>query len=527
MNRWVIAVDDPRAADVYALLQQHLEYAVSTTQPENVHALDIERLLSPDITMFSVREGGALLGVGALKQLDEDHFEIKSMHTATSARRRGVGRALVDHLVDTAISRGARQVSLETGSQEAFAPARKLYATCGFVPCGAFGDYPAKATSTFMTLPLEGADSTGPRSSDLPPDDGTSSPLERSTGNKVARAVVTLGIMAAVFGGLFPRLTDYSEVLPIITDLTTGEVIVLVILAVWFLAAYWPVLMAVLPTLRLREAAVNQLSGTAFSNTVPAGGAIAVGVNYAIYLSWGFTSERVWAALLTAGVWDGFIKAGLPVAAFGLLALTSGDSVAGWTVPLTSAAVLALISGTLITVLRSASGAAAVGRVLARIINPPLRLLGREPIDFSARLEVFRSTLGELVSKAWKRLTIAMLANHLAMFSVFVASMRFVGVTDISLFALLAAFSLARLLSGVPLTPGGLGIVDAGYVGLLLLSAGGDSEAAIVAGVLLFRALTFFPPIPLGLGTWLFWRSNRSWRRPLGSRPDTPSQALR
>jgi len=365
--------------------------------------------------------------------------------------------------------------------------------------------------------PAEMSDPPG----DLTPTEAPVAPPERSLRSKVIRGVVTVGIVAAVFGGLFPRLADYSEVLPIVTALTVGEVTILLILAVWFLAAYWPVLMAVLPTLRMREAAVNQLSGTAISNTVPAGGAIAVGVNYAIYLSWGFRSERVWAGLLAAGVWDGFVKAGVPVVAFGLLAVSSDDTVVGWAVPLTSALVLAAMSVTVIAVMRSATGAAFVGRTLARVVNPPLKLLGRQPVDFEGSLEVFRATLSELVQRSWKRLTLAMAGNHLAMFAVFVASMRFAGVTDIRLTALLATFSLARLLSGVPLTPGGIGIVDAGYVGLLLLSSGGQGEPAIVAGVLLFRALTYFPPIPLGLGTWVFWRSNQSWRKPLGSRPAT------
>lgn len=353
------------------------------------------------------------------------------------------------------------------------------------------------------------------------PNGDPTAPVPRSLRNTLLRSAVTLGIVAAVFGGLFPRFSDYSEVLPIIGALSTAEVIVLGVLALWFLAAYWPVLMTVLPTLRVREAAVNQLSGTAISNTVPAGGAVAVGVNYAMYLSWGFSGERVWAALLAAGVWDGFVKAGLPVAAFGLLAVTSDDAAVGWAVPITSAVVLAAISAIVITVMRSSSGAALVGRGLSRVVNPLLRLFRRQPVDFQERLQIFRTTLSSLVNRSWRRLTVAMLGNHLAMFAVFVASMRFVGVTDIRLLALLATFSLARLLSGVPLTPGGIGIVDAGYVGLLLLSSGGEAESAIVAGVLLFRALTFFPPIPLGLGTWLFWRSNRSWRRPLNSRPDT------
>jgi putative acetyltransferase len=124
------------------------------TPPEDVHALDLDGLLDSSITFFSLRSGGELLGVGAIKQLDGDHAEVKSMHTTAAARRRGVGRAMLDHLLAVAAERGVRRVSLETGAGEPFAPARSLYAGAGFVPCGPFGEYRASPNSTFMTLRL-------------------------------------------------------------------------------------------------------------------------------------------------------------------------------------------------------------------------------------------------------------------------------------------------------------------------------------------------------------------------------------
>jgi putative acetyltransferase len=155
MDGFVIEVDDPRREDVRALLEQHLRFAKSVTRPEDVYALDLDGLLDPAITFFSLRFDGELLGVGAIKLLDPDHAELKSMHTAASARRRGVGRAMVDHLLAVAAERGVRRVSLETGAGEAFAPARSLYAAAGFVPCGPFGDYPGGLNSAFMTRVLD------------------------------------------------------------------------------------------------------------------------------------------------------------------------------------------------------------------------------------------------------------------------------------------------------------------------------------------------------------------------------------
>jgi putative acetyltransferase len=151
----VIAVDDPRAGDVRALLGRHLEHAHAHTRPEEVFALDVDDLVDPAVTFFSYRDGGELLGVAALKRIDAEHAEIKSMHTAQEARGRGIGRALVEHLLDVARERGYRRVSLETGSGPGFEPARALYASAGFSPCDAFGDYTASPRSAYMTLTLE------------------------------------------------------------------------------------------------------------------------------------------------------------------------------------------------------------------------------------------------------------------------------------------------------------------------------------------------------------------------------------
>jgi putative acetyltransferase len=151
-----ISVDDPRAGDVRELLERHLAFAHANTPPEDIHALGIDGLLEPAVTFFSFRRDGELLGVGALKQLDRHHAELKSMHTAQAARGRGIGRAMLGHLIGVARDRGCRRVSLETGSMDAFAPARSLYASAGFRPCGPFGDYPPGRNNTFMTLSLDG-----------------------------------------------------------------------------------------------------------------------------------------------------------------------------------------------------------------------------------------------------------------------------------------------------------------------------------------------------------------------------------
>jgi len=155
-----ISIDDPRANDVRTLVECHLDFAKSHKPPGDMHALDIAGLLDSAVTMFSYRAGGELLAVGALRRLNGRHAELKSMHTAEAARGRGIGRAMVAHLIGVARVRGFRRVSLKTGSQPAFAPARSLCASAGFTMCGPFGHYQPSRDSTFMTLTLDGLGET-------------------------------------------------------------------------------------------------------------------------------------------------------------------------------------------------------------------------------------------------------------------------------------------------------------------------------------------------------------------------------
>jgi putative acetyltransferase len=149
-----ISVDDPRKPEVRALLERHLAFCLSETPPEHSFALDVNRLLDPMVTFVSYRDGGTVLGVAAIKELDAASGEVKSMHTAAAARGRGVGRALLSHLLDTARARGYQQVSLETGTTPGFAAARALYESAGFTPAGPFGGYPQTEDNTFYRRAL-------------------------------------------------------------------------------------------------------------------------------------------------------------------------------------------------------------------------------------------------------------------------------------------------------------------------------------------------------------------------------------
>ena len=158
MGEYVVGPDHPESTDVQALLEVHRVVMQHHGPPEDVHALDVTGLLAENVSFYSIRVNGALLGIGALKQLDAVHAELKSMHTAEAARGRGVGRAMLDHLMGTARARGCSRVSLETGSMAAFAPARSLYASAGFEICEPFGEYGPSPNSVCMTLRLDARD---------------------------------------------------------------------------------------------------------------------------------------------------------------------------------------------------------------------------------------------------------------------------------------------------------------------------------------------------------------------------------
>ncbi|TLM82676.1 GNAT family N-acetyltransferase [Pseudarthrobacter sp. NamE2] len=154
-----IARDDPARADVHQLLNEHLADMYATSPAESVHALDHSALSAPSISFWTARQNGGLLGCGALKLLDAAsaparHGEIKSMRTTASARGRGVATLMLRHILDDARTRNLERVYLETGTEDYFAPARRLYARNGFTECPPFADYVMDPNSVFMELRL-------------------------------------------------------------------------------------------------------------------------------------------------------------------------------------------------------------------------------------------------------------------------------------------------------------------------------------------------------------------------------------
>jgi putative acetyltransferase len=149
-----IQKDDLSGPEVATLLADHLSEMHEHSPPESVHALDLDELRQPDITFWSVWSGDELVGCGALKELDHEHGEIKSMRTARAFRGKGAGKLVLRHIIDEAKARGYKRLSLETGSMAAFDPARRLYESHGFTYCVPFADYVLDPHSVFMSIEL-------------------------------------------------------------------------------------------------------------------------------------------------------------------------------------------------------------------------------------------------------------------------------------------------------------------------------------------------------------------------------------
>ena len=149
-----IRQDDLTHPAIHALLEEHLASMRALSPPESVHALDLDKLRQPSITFWSAWEGDTLVGCGAMRELDPLHGEIKSMRTPSALRRRGAGKAMLNHIIGVARQRGYQRLSLETGPQQGFAEAHALYLAAGFVDTGPFGDYRPDAFSRFLTLSL-------------------------------------------------------------------------------------------------------------------------------------------------------------------------------------------------------------------------------------------------------------------------------------------------------------------------------------------------------------------------------------
>ncbi len=344
---------------------------------------------------------------------------------------------------------------------------------------------------------------------------------EKPMWKRVAQTSISVAIVVGIFVGIMPQIADYGDVWETIKAMTSFEAATLILVGLWNLVTYWFVLTAALPGLRFREAAVVNQASTAVSNTLPAGGAIGVGVTISMLTSWGFRLPAIGLQTIVSGIWNNFVKLGMPVFALVLLALEGDITLARLVAAVVGVAVLVGSVVLFALLLKSDRLARIAGNKAGGGVNRVRQFLRKEPLTgFDDRASRFRSGTVELLARRWVRLTFSTLTSHVSLYLVLLVALRHVGVAqrDLSWITVLAAFAFVRLISALPLTPGGVGVVELGYAAVLTIGLDDLLSAQVVAAILLFRAITYFLPIPLGLTSYLVWRGNRSWRLTLPER---------
>lgn len=321
--------------------------------------------------------------------------------------------------------------------------------------------------------------------------------------------------VVAIFVGVLPRIADLSEVWASIAAMTATEVAGVLVVAGWNLVSYWLVQMIVLPGLGIVRAAVATQSSTALANTLPAGAAVGMGVNFAMFSAWGFPRSVATRSLLLSGIWNNFAKIAMPVVALALLARQGDASAALLAAALAGVGMLVVALGGFALLLRSDPLARRVGGLAAALASRLRRIVRRPPVSgWDHAAARFRTETIGLLRVRWVALTAATVISHVSLYLVLLVSLRTVGVASaqVDWAEVLGAFAFVRLVSALPITPGGLGVVEVGLAAALVV-AGGDHEP-VVAGVLVYRALTYLLPIPLGALTYAAWCRERGWRRP-------------
>lgn len=337
----------------------------------------------------------------------------------------------------------------------------------------------------------------------------------RVSAGQVVAFVFGILVVVAIFVFAIPRFADYGDVWAAMKTLTPLEFWSLMAATVFNLYTYWLANQAGLIGMSLGQSAVVTQTSTSVANTLPAGGALAIGVTAAMLNSWGFTAGEITLFVGVTGIWNIFAKLGLPVIALALLV------VSGYTYPalVTAAAigVVILIAAVVLLALvfRSEAMARRVGEFIGRLLSGALKVFGKPPIeDLGDRAVKFRRETIILVKRRWVMLTWTTVLSQVALFFVLLLSLRHMGVSeqDLPAVEVFAIYTFSRLLSAIPITPGGVGVIDLGYIGGLTAIDGGE-HAQIVAGVLIFRVLTYGLQIPLGAFTYVIWRRKKGWMR--------------
>jgi uncharacterized protein (TIRG00374 family) len=325
----------------------------------------------------------------------------------------------------------------------------------------------------------------------------------------------------ALLVGVLPRLADLGLVWEAVRAMTGLEVIGLVLCSAWNVLTYQFVMMAGLPGLKLHHAFLTGQISTAVANTVPAGALVGIGITYAVLASFGHQTTAIARAAVLTGWWNTLVKFGMPVVALGFLALQD-EGVNPALLSGAAVGILLLIGAVVVLVLIVASDrlARSMGAFAGRIVSAVRRPFGGEPVtDWDEGFADFRGRSAGLLRRRWWLLTLATVVSHISLFWVLLVSLRNLGVQPdaVTWQEAFGAFAFVRLATALPITPGGLGLVEVGMSAALVLAGG--PEPAVVAAVLVYRALTYLLQVLLGLMSYIVWRSEMRREAPAPEAP--------
>ncbi len=358
-----------------------------------------------------------------------------------------------------------------------------------------------------------------------PDEEGLPGDRPRRVLRRMIHGVLSYGVLILVLYFLLSRLTttNWQNVL---SQISWIEIVIILALGLANIVTNLPPQVLTLPGLKMRESFVTNTASSALSNTVPEGGAVATGLNFAMLRSWGFDLPSITSSYLTTGIWTNLVRYGLAAGALVIMVVRGegGASLLWLAVVLVVGVVVAI--GVLAAVLASDKFARGLGRVLGKVVNPVFRILHRAPVtDMPGEVSGFRTKLVDLVKAQWHGLTIAMVVSQLTTCLVLGVALRMQGFGEdqISWARIIFAVSAMATASIIAPTPGGLGVAEATLLWVLGAGLSDDFNPDLIIAIGLFRFATWFEPVPVGAGSYLFWRENHSWRRPVAA--DSPPAA--
>lgn len=347
------------------------------------------------------------------------------------------------------------------------------------------------------------------------------SPARKRSGRKrLVLAALGLAIAVGTFVFILPRIAAYQDVWAVVEDLSWAWLLALLAATVVNLLTFPPPWMVALPGLRFLHALVVTQAATAISIVFPGGAAVGMAGSYGLLRGWGFPGAAVGRAVTLTGIWNQFTNLAFPIVAVALLAVDGGSNPLLTTVAFVGLGVLGVAIAGLALVLWSSSLARDLGDVAAQGVSWARGKLRRGPVAWTGeRFVAFRRDSLDLLRRRWLALTAATLLGHLTVFVVLVVSLRALGVpaAEVSLVEAFAAWALVRVLGAIPLTPGGIGVVELGLTGALV--GFGGANASVVAAVLVYRFLTVVPTVLLGLASGMVWRRLQPPHAPAFTKP--------